>query len=324
MVAFKWSPIAACFLLLQATAFVSSQAVTVTVSAQSTDYSVLRSIESELVSLEAATITSVASAAASATSSSAAQTYTVSVGIDHKFRPDVVQANAGDIVEFNFFPPNHSVVRAEYMLPCIPYENTGRGKVGFFSGFRPVDAFLDDPPTWNLRINDTDPIFYYCSAPGSCNNFAMIGVINPNKSVSLETQRSLALQAAYVMNPGDPFPPEASSSMASLTASPTSTSALPSSTAATASTTPTPAPAEEEKNDDDLSTGAIIGIALGGAAILLLAAALFYYFFSRSRTLKQPFASPLSHLLRVTARICTNPAAQFSCQYSLRTTEAAL
>ncbi|EON69259.1 hypothetical protein W97_08419 [Coniosporium apollinis CBS 100218] len=177
------------------------------------------------------------------------------------------------------------------MFPCIPYENTGRGKVGFFSGFRPVDAFLNDPPTWNLRINNTDPIFYYCSAPGSCNNYAMIGVINPNKSVSLETQKSLALQAAYVMNPGDPFPPEASSSIASLTTSPTSTSTLPSSTAATASTTPTPAPAEEEE-DDDLSTGAIVGIALGGAAILLLAAALFYYFFSRSRTLKQPFASP--------------------------------
>lgn len=145
--------------------------MTVTVSAQSTDYSVLRSIESELVSLEAATITSVASAAASTTSSSAAQTYTVSVGIDHKFRPDVVQANAGDIIEFNFFPPNHSVVRAEYMFPCIPYENTGRGKVGFFSGFRPVDAFLNDVSTNRSLL--MRPVFVARNAP--------IAVLSPNR-----------------------------------------------------------------------------------------------------------------------------------------------
>lgn len=69
--------------------------------------------------------------------------------------------------EFNFFPPNHSVVRADYLLPCIPYEMTGP-RVGFFSGFFAVDAILSDPPTWSLQINDTDPIFYYCSAPGSC------------------------------------------------------------------------------------------------------------------------------------------------------------
>lgn len=30
------------------------------------------------------------------------------------------------------------------MYPCIPYEMTGRGKVGFFSGFYPVDAILDE------------------------------------------------------------------------------------------------------------------------------------------------------------------------------------
>lgn len=97
----------------------------------------------------------------SSTSSAVAQTHTISVGIDHKFKPEVTQAEAGDVryiactllakmltstklIEFLFFPPNHSVVRAEYEFPCIPYEMTGRGKVGFFSGFRPVDAILAD------------------------------------------------------------------------------------------------------------------------------------------------------------------------------------
>ena len=35
------------------------------------------------------------------------------------------------------------------------------------------------PPTWNLTINDTNPAFLYCAAPGSCINYQMIGVINP-------------------------------------------------------------------------------------------------------------------------------------------------
>lgn len=46
------------------------------------------------------------------------------------------------LAEFEFFPPNHSVARAEAGIPCFPYERTGRNKVGFFSGFR----FLTDVP----------------------------------------------------------------------------------------------------------------------------------------------------------------------------------
>lgn len=48
------------------------------------------------------------------------------------------------LIEFDFFPPNHSVVRAEYKFPCIPYEDTGVDKVGFFSGFHPVDVILSN------------------------------------------------------------------------------------------------------------------------------------------------------------------------------------
>ena len=46
--------------------------------------------------------------------------------------------------EFAFFPPNHSVGRAEYQQPCIPYEDTGEEKVGFWSGFFPVDKVLSN------------------------------------------------------------------------------------------------------------------------------------------------------------------------------------
>lgn len=39
-----------------------------------------------------------------------------------------------------FYPQNHSVARAEFGFPCIPYENTGPNKVGFWSGFQPISA----------------------------------------------------------------------------------------------------------------------------------------------------------------------------------------
>ena len=41
-------------------------------------------------------------------------THVVTVGkADHAFRPDTVLAEIGDTIEFQFFPVNHSVVRAE-------------------------------------------------------------------------------------------------------------------------------------------------------------------------------------------------------------------
>ena len=46
--------------------------------------------------------------------------------------------------EFQFFPPNHSVARAEYGFPCIPYELTGTNKTGFFSGFHFVGQILEN------------------------------------------------------------------------------------------------------------------------------------------------------------------------------------
>ena len=46
--------------------------------------------------------------------------------------------------EFQFFPPNHSVVRAEYGYPCVPYELSGQDRVGFFSGFIAISTVLDN------------------------------------------------------------------------------------------------------------------------------------------------------------------------------------
>ncbi|KAF2035214.1 hypothetical protein EK21DRAFT_84835 [Setomelanomma holmii] len=215
---------------------------------------------------------------ASSTSSAPAQTHTIEVGLaDHKFRPDTTEAAIGDTIEFRFYPANHSIVRAEYGFPCIPYEMTGSNKAGFFSGFNPVDKVLDDPPKYSIRVNTTDPVFFYCSAPGSCITYGMVGSININSSQSIDKQRSLAMDSAYMLNPGEPFPAE---------------SPLPSINPATSSGLP-----DSGSGKKSLGTGAIAGIVVGAIAGLILGALLFF-FWGRTKTLKDEVERKESSITR--------------------------
>ncbi|KAH4354200.1 hypothetical protein HBH97_254560 [Parastagonospora nodorum] len=192
----------------------------------------------------------------SSASSAPTQTYTVQVGLaDHKFQPDTVQAGIGDIVEFRFYPANHSVVRAKYGLPCVPYEMTGSQRTGFFSGFKPA-------PNYSIRINDTSPVFFYCSAPGSCISYGMVGAINPNASTPIAKQQQLARDSAYMLNPGEPFPLE---------------SPLP---------TDTPDPSHvlpKSGRGHSLSAGAIAGIVVAAIVVVVLLVILIFLIYGRIR-----------------------------------------
>jgi hypothetical protein len=48
------------------------------------------------------------------------------------------------ITEYRFYPQNYSVARAAFAQPCIPYEDTGPNRVGFWSGFQPVALVLSN------------------------------------------------------------------------------------------------------------------------------------------------------------------------------------
>lgn len=134
---------------------------------------------------------------------------------------------------------------------------------GFWSGWEPVDAVLPDPPSYSVVVNDTFPIFFYCGAPGSCIDYQMVGVINPNSSTSLAHQKQLAAESTFVLVPGQNWPSE--ESVPSGVATSSSATAT-----ATATTTPT-ATAVPVSSHSAISVGAIAGIAIGGAAVLLLA-----------------------------------------------------
>jgi hypothetical protein len=173
-------------------------------------------------------------------------------------------------VHFQFFPPDHSVVRAEFGHACVPYENTNPGKSGFFSGVKLFDDLAEvGEHDFNITVDSTDPIFYYCSAPKSCIEKLMVGVINPNEEQTLAAQILSARNSDYQLSPGEKIPSEGGSS----------TSAVSSPTAA-----PTHPPASSHSSHK-LSAGAIAGIVVGAVVAIAICAALFFYV-GRTKSLK--------------------------------------
>jgi plastocyanin len=112
---------------------------------------------------------------ASTTTSTGVATHTVQVGPKtnpHQYVPHSITANVGDTIIFEFYPTNHSVVKADYEAPCVP----ASGNVfwsGMFNTFDQEDGQLvgsvstqlssvvqstnrsSKPPTWSLVVNDT-------------------------------------------------------------------------------------------------------------------------------------------------------------------------
>jgi hypothetical protein len=156
---------------------------------------------------------------------------------------------------------------------------TGPSKVGFFSGFHSVDTVLASPPTYSILVNDTDPVFFYCSAPGSCLTYGMIGAINPNSTTNVTQQHQQALDSAYMLNPGESFPAE----------SPLPSN-LPSSTAIPGM--------GNGRGKKGLSGGAIAGIVIGALSVLVLAA-LLLFFWGRTKSLKDEVVRKAGTVRRV-------------------------
>ncbi|KAI8657107.1 hypothetical protein NCS56_01316600 [Fusarium sp. Ph1] len=196
-------------------------------------------------------------------------THTINVGAaGHKFTPNDIEADVGDILEYRFYPDAHWVIRGDFGYPCIPYEYVDTDRTGFSSGPQPVKAITNDAPRFRVRVNNTEPIFYYCGAPGSCVKYHMMGVVNPSKNETLDDWLKKANGVDYQLTPGEPFPKEQGFTTSTTSASPESTT----------STTPDATGGFSYQPDDEngLSGGAVAGIAIGGAAVLILATGVIY------------------------------------------------
>ena len=102
-------------------------------------------------------------------STALAATHDVQVGAQGlSFTPNITTAAIGDTVTFHYFPGKHDVAQSSFSSPCSP--STG----GFYSGF----IIPTSGEVFTVTINDTDPIWYYCTEHMHC-SLGMAGVINP-------------------------------------------------------------------------------------------------------------------------------------------------
>ncbi|KAF2826406.1 hypothetical protein CC86DRAFT_394386 [Ophiobolus disseminans] len=181
---------------------------------------------------------------------------------EFKFEPQqITNVAVGDTVTFEFYPPDHSVARAEFGSACVPYGSTGKGKQGFWSGTKYVDS-VDQTEQYNITINSTEPIFFYCAAPKSCTSELMVGAINPNSTQTLEKQIEAAKNAKFQYAPGQPMPSEGGN------------------------TSPSDPSSPQHDRPYKISTIVVIGVAVGIVAFIGMCAALFF-FIGRSKSLKE-------------------------------------
>jgi plastocyanin len=194
-----------------------------------------------------------------------------------KFTPQqLLNVRVGDVVTFEFYPPDHSVAQAEYGDACVPYELSHSDKVGFWSETQNVSSVADvrfashcakqwlikvQVTRYNITINSTEPIFFYCAAKGSCTDELMIGAINPNATQTLQGQIDAAKNAKFQVQPGQPLPKEGGAS-------------------------PSESASPHGGSGHKISTTVIVGIAVGIVLFLVLCGALFF-FVGRSKSLKE-------------------------------------
>ncbi|KAI9741797.1 MAG: hypothetical protein M1834_000183 [Cirrosporium novae-zelandiae] len=154
------------------------------------------------------------------------------------FTPDSITAEAGSMVQFHFYPSNHSVVQATFDEPCVPINNVNKSVTGFYSGFMPTTLSAKTTPVYTLMINDTKPIWFYCSQATHC-QAGMVGAINvdpsANKTRTLANFKELAAKASENLSPGQSSTSSSSSSSSSGSSSSGSSSGTSSSNSSSTS-----------------------------------------------------------------------------------------
>ncbi|EEP78068.1 predicted protein [Uncinocarpus reesii 1704] len=126
-----------------------------------------------------------------------------------KFYPDNLKVPQGDMVQFQFYPRNHSIVQSTFDRPCEPISRSQPDIAGIRSGFMPLEDGTRQMPVFTIMVNDTKPMWFYCGQGKHCQNgmvMAINAVDGSNKTV--EAYRALAANAgnSSTTNPTNTIP----------------------------------------------------------------------------------------------------------------------
>lgn len=96
-----------------------------------------------------------------------------------KYYPDNIKAAPGSMVQFQFWAGNHTVTQSDFDHPCTPISQVNSSVAGIWSSFMPVaaGAAKKEIPVFTIQINDTKPIWIFCSQGKHC-SVGMSMVIN--------------------------------------------------------------------------------------------------------------------------------------------------
>lgn len=108
-----------------------------------------------------------------------ATTFDVDVGKSGlTFEPSVIHAVTGDLINFHFWPSNHSIAESTFDKPCQP-KSGGVDVHPIFSGFQSTRKGAST--MFSMKLNTSDPIWLYSSQTlphDHCKN-GQVMVINP-------------------------------------------------------------------------------------------------------------------------------------------------
>lgn len=123
-----------------------------------------------------------------------------------QFCPEQITADAGDLVQFQFYPKNHTVTQGFFAKGCTPISDAppGTAQQGSFSGFMPVseDSNSTTIPTFTVTVNGTGPEWFYCSQAKHCES-GMVFAINPTDAKTLDGYKANCANATENLVPGE-------------------------------------------------------------------------------------------------------------------------
>jgi plastocyanin len=111
-------------------------------------------------------------------------THVISVGKDGlTYTPPYITATPGDILQFEFFSANHTLVQSSFADPCTPLVN------GIFAGFQPSNVTKSSTGVVTLKtvefeLGTSAPLWFYCAQGKHCQAGMTFAVNPPEGSVA--------------------------------------------------------------------------------------------------------------------------------------------
>jgi len=115
--------------------------------------------------------------------------------------PNIIHAQVGDTVQFQFRGGNHTITQSSFSAPCSQIFNTATQKKGIDSGFMKFDNTTGQIGVFSLAITQVDtPIWLFCAQTGHCKK-GMVAAINPQDTGD-KTFAAFQAQLASAAEPG--------------------------------------------------------------------------------------------------------------------------